>query len=398
VGKGDLNANETEASRVSALKPSREMMWELIEALRDGSGARAFVAIRSAHISGVSYNSIGAVGAEFLEDLAASGVRVKVRTTVNPGCADVHVNRYGIDRRTIRNQRRIVESFRRIGAETTLSCTPYEGGRRPSPGEHIAWAESSAVIYANSMFGARTNRESGISALAAAVTGKSPNYGMHVRGNRAPDVRVEVDVGDIDEAMSGALGYLLGTGFGSAIPFVSGVRFRERYKMKSLLAAASTAGPMSLIHIDGITAQIEWARRRAPEKVELRIGMDDIEAMRGHLSYDSGEPDSILLGCPHLSIDEMGLIVKTIGDRKLDKPVFLFTSREIGVMARELGYVDVLERAGAAMVVDSCIMWSGLRSLGLKRPATNSAKACFYLKNSMGLRPRLCNIGECLRS
>ena len=395
MGKGNLN--ESEASRVSALKPSRETMWSLIEALRDGSGARASIAIRSAHISGVSYYSIGAAGTEFLEDLAASGVRVRVRTTVNPGCADVHANPYGIDRGTMRNQRRIVESFRRIGAETTLSCTPYEG-RRPPPGEHIAWAESSAVIYANSMFGARTNRESGISALAAAVTGKSPNYGMHVRGNRAPDVRVEVEVGDIDEAMAGALGYLLGTRFGSAIPFISGVRFREKYKMKGLLAAASTAGPMPLIHVDGITAEIEWARRRAPEKVERRIGMDEIEEVRERLSCDSGEPDSILLGCPHLSIEEMELITGMIGDGKFDKPVFLFTSREIGGLARELGYADVLERAGAAIVVDSCIMWGGLRALGLKRPATNSAKACFYLKNTMSLRPRLCNIGECLRS
>lgn len=394
---GKRNLNESEASRVSALKPSRETMWNLIEALRDGSGARAFVAIRGAHISGVSYSNIGDAGVEFLEDLAASGVRVKVRTTVNPGCADVHANPYGIDGRTIKNQRRIVESFRRIGAETTLSCTPYEG-HRPSPGEHIAWAESSAVIYANSLLGARTNRESGISALAAAVTGKSPNYGMHVKGNRAPDVRVEVEIGDIDEARAGALGYLLGTEFGSAIPFVSGVRFREKYKMKSLLAAASTAGPMPLIHVDGVTAEIEWARRRAPEKVEGRIGMDEIEEMREHLSCDSGEQDSILLGCPHLSIEEIDLVARAIGDRKFDKPVFLFTSREIGGLAKELGYVDVIERAGAAIVVDSCIMWSGLRALGLKRPATNSAKACFYLRNTMGLRPRLCNIGECLRS
>lgn len=389
--------NEAEALRVSALKPSRETMRDLIEALRYGSGARASIAIRGAHISGVSYYSIGAAGTEFLEDLAASGVRVRVRTTVNPGCADVHANPYGIDRGTMRNQRRIVESFRRIGAETTLSCTPYEG-RRPPVGEHIAWAESSAVIYANSMFGARTNRESGISALAAAVTGKSPNYGMHVRVNRAPDVMVEVEDGDIDEARAGALGYLLGTRFGSAIPFVSGIRFREKYKMKGLLAAASTAGPMPLIHVDGITAEIEWARRRAPEKVEGMIGMDEIEEVRERLSCDSGEPDSILLGCPHLSIEEMELVARTIGEGKFDKPAFLFTSREIGGLARELGYADVLERAGASIVVDSCILWGGLRALRLKRPATNSAKACFYLKNTMGLRPRLCSIGECLRS
>lgn len=360
------------------------------------------MAIRSAHISGVSYNNIGDAGTEFLEDLAAAGVRVKVRTTVNPGCADINANPYGIDRRAIRNQRRIVESFREIGAKTTLSCTPYEG-HRPSLGEHIAWAESSAVIYANSMLGARTNRESGISALAAAVTGKSPNYGMHVRGSRAPDVRIEVDIGDsdididIDEARAGALGYLLGTRFGSAITFVSGVRFRERYKMKSLLAAASTAGPMPLIHVDGITAETEWARRKAPEKVECRIGMDEIEETRERLSCDSEEPDSILLGCPHLSIEEMELIARGMGERKFDKPVFLFTCREIGRLAKELGYVDVIEKAGAAIVFDSCIMWSGLRALGLKRPATNSAKACFYLKNTMGLRPRLCSISECLR-
>jgi len=388
--------NESGASRVSTLKPSSETMWRLIEALRGGSGARNLVAIRSAHISGVSYSNIGIAGIEFLEDLAASGVRVKVRTTVNPGCADIYANPYGIDGDTIKNQRRIVESFRKIGATTTLSCTPYEG-HQPFLGEHIAWAESSAVIFANSMFGARTNRESGISALASAVTGKSPNYGMHMRKDRVPNVRVEVDIGDIDEARAGALGYVLGTKFGSTIPFVKGVRFREKHKVKGLLAAASTAGPMPLIHIDGVTAEIGWARRKVPEKVEHRIGMDEIEEAVEHLSCDSEEPDSILLGCPHLSLEEIDLVVREMGDRKFDRPAFLFTCREIGRLAKDLGYVDKIERAGAAIVVDSCIIWSGLKALGLKRPATNSAKGCFYLRNAMGLRPRLCSVRECLR-
>jgi len=383
-------------SRVSALKPSSKMMWKLIEALRDGSGARTFVAIRNAHISGVSYDNIGDSGREFLEDLAAAGVRARIRTTLNPGCADIDSNPYGIDERTILNQRRIVEAFRKIGVDTTLSCTPYEE-HQPLLGEHIAWAESSAVIYANSIFGARSNRESGISALAAAVTGKSPNYGMHIKRNRIPDVRVDVDVEDIDEARAGALGYLLGTRIGSSIPFVSGVGFRERYKLKSLLAAASTAAPMPLMHIEDITAEMEWGRRMAPKEVENRIGMDEIEETRERLSCDSEEPDSILLGCPHLSIEEMSLLVRDLGDRKFDKPVFLLTCRQISRLAKELGYIERLERAGATIIVDSCILWSGLKSLGLKRPATNSAKACFYLRNSMGLRPRLCSIRECLR-
>jgi predicted aconitase len=381
---------------VGALKPSREMMCELLEALRKGSGASDFVTVEGAHISGVSYDNIGDAGREFLEDLADAGVKARIRTTVNPGCASIDSNPYGIDERTIRNQRRIVRAFRRMGVNTTLSCTPYEE-RQPLLGEHIAWAESSAVIYANSICGARSNRESGISALAAAVTGKSPNYGMHIKGNRAPQVRVEVEAQDMDEARAGALGYLLGTKIGSAIPYVSGVAFRERYKLKELLAAASTAAPLPLVHIEGITAEMEWGRRRAPQEVEYRIGREEIEEMRERLSCDSEEPDCVLLGCPHLSIEEMSLLVRGLGDRKFDRPVFLLTCRRIATLAKELGFVKRLEGAGAAVMVDSCILWSGLKALGLKRPATNSAKACFYLRNSMGLRPRLCSIGECLR-
>jgi hypothetical protein len=373
------------------------MMESLVEALREGAAARGFITIGNAHVSGVSYANIGDAGREFLEDLAKAGVKVRASTTINPGCAEIAPERYGIDAATIGNQKRIISAFSKIGVDTTLSCTPYEESP-PMPGEHIAWAESSAVIYANSMFGARSNRESGTSALASAITGKSPNYGMHITGNRAPDTRVEVDAGEIDEARAGALGYLLGSRLGASIPFISGIKWGASYKLKAMFAAASTAAAIPLMHVGAITAEAEWARRRAPGRTALRVGVREIEAMREEISCDSDEADCVLLGCPHLSLAEFDMVSRCIGNGRLVKPAFLFTSRRIRRLAKELGYVEKLERSGAEVIADSCILWSGLRSLGLSRPATNSAKACYYLRNSMGLKPKLCNLHDCIRA
>ncbi|MGQ9513467.1 MAG: aconitase X catalytic domain-containing protein [Thermoproteota archaeon] len=380
---------------MSVPKPSYETMERLIQILREGSGAKRCIPITSAHISGVSYANIKDAGKDFLEDLARSGIKVKVMTTTNPGCAELNSNRYGLDRNLVENQRRIVEALRKIGAEATLTCTPYEN-HRVRFGEHIAWAESSAVIYANSILGACSNRESGISALAAAVTGKTPKYGMHIAKNRVPKVKVKIKAVDLDEARMGALGYLLGRRFGAEVPFLSGVVAIDKRKVKALLAAASTAAPMSLVHIERVTAEERWASKYATRRTEHKIGREEVEEERERLSCDHIEPDCVLLGCPHLSIEEMAQLAKEISGRRLRKPTFLFTSRHTADLARSLGYVKALERSGASILTDTCILWSGLENLGLKKPATNSAKACFYLRNAMGLKTKLCSALECI--
>ncbi|MBO3802310.1 MAG: aconitase X catalytic domain-containing protein [Candidatus Brockarchaeota archaeon] len=378
-------------------KPSYETMEKIIEVLRYGSGAKGCVPIKSAHVSGVSYANIKEAGMEFLEDVAKSGVKVKVATTTNPGCAEIGArsNRYGLDKELIENQRRIVRALEKIGAEATLTCTPYEC-RRVGFGEHVAWAESSAVAYANSVLGARSNRESGISALASAVTGKTPLYGMHVAKNRVPKARVEVEAGELDEARMGALGYLLGAKLGSEVAFLSGVGRCDKTKIKCLLAAASTAAPVSLVHVEGVTAEEEWAGKLAPRRAEHTIGMEEIEEQREKLSFDSADPDCALIGCPHLSLEELARLAEENSGRKFGKPAFLFTSRRVAELARRKGYAGKLERSGASILVDTCVMWSGLGRLGLERPATNSAKACFYLRNAMGLKPKLCSARDCL--
>lgn len=379
-------------------KPSYEMMKKIVEVLREGSGARECIKIKSAHISGVSYANIKDAGKEFLEDVAKSGVKVKVKTTTNPGCAEIENGQkiYRLGRELIEKQRRIVEALKEIGAEATLTCTPYEN-YEIGFGEHIAWAESSAVVYANSIFGACSNRESGISALASAITGITPRYGMHVRKNRVPKVRVHVDSEDLDEARMGALGYLLGTRLGADVPFISGIYTDEKGKLKSLLAAASTAAPVSLVHIEKVTAEEKWASKLAPRRAELKIGDDEIEEQREKLSFDSIDPDCILLGCPHLSLEEIEQLLKESSGKRFGKPTYIFTSRYVAELARNRGYIEKLERSGASILVDTCILWSGLDRLGLKRPATNSAKACFYLRNAMGLKPKLCSMRDCLR-
>src|SRR5512138_1606926 len=166
---------------------------EILTALGTIYAAERMVPVTSVQIAGVSFDNLGEAGLEFLSEMAAGGGRVSVLTTLNPAGMDIeNWQALGIDAEFARNQERVIAAYARMGVLTPCSCTPYLFGNVPHFGEHIAWAESSAVCYANSVLGACTNREGGPSALAAALTGFTPAYGLHLEENRRPTLTVDV--------------------------------------------------------------------------------------------------------------------------------------------------------------------------------------------------------------
>src|SRR5512138_842422 len=184
---------------------------EILSALGTIYAAERMVLVASVQIAGVSFDNLGEAGLEFLSEMAAGGEQVKVLTTLNPAGMDIeNWQALGIDPEFAHNQERVIDAYARMGVLTTCSCTPYLFGNLPHFGEHIAWAESSAVCYANSVLGARTNREGGPSALAAALTGRTPRYGLHLDENRLPTLDVRVHAALRTTTEWGALGYLLG--------------------------------------------------------------------------------------------------------------------------------------------------------------------------------------------
>ena len=299
---------------------------ELLVAVGKIYGAERLVPITSAHLSGVSFKTIGEGGIDFLKEMSQD-CKVTVNTTLNPsGMDSERWKEMHVAEEFAQKQLEIIEYYGRLGVETTCSCTPYLHSNVPRKGDTIAWAESSALSYANSVIGARTNREGGPSALAASIIGKTPLYGLHLDANRGPTVVIEAEMKEdlLDYAL---LGHAVGSKIGGAIPFIRGVR-PGTDQLKMMAAAMAAAGSVALFHVDGITPDSEKQELNGLEVV--RIDERELRAFKDKIS-NGKDPDLIALGCPHLSENEMmhlAAIVK--GKRKVkDTDVWFCTSRDV---------------------------------------------------------------------
>src|SRR5437879_7396222 len=246
--------------RVDAGTEAQLKAMQILVAVGRLADAPRLVPITSAHVSGVSYEMIGDPGLEFLEDFARDG-RVSVPTTVNPLGTDLaQWQALGVPPTFAERQGRIARAYEAMGVRRSFTCTPYLIGVRPTFGEHVAWAESSAVCFANSVLGARTNREGGPAALAAAIVGATPEYGLHTDEGREPTVIVQVRVRPrgIDYSL---IGLVAGERVGEGLPYFRGFHGSEE-DLKWLGAALASSGSCGMFHLDGVTPEA----RRAPTK------------------------------------------------------------------------------------------------------------------------------------
>ncbi len=352
-------------------------LMRLLVSLGEIFGARRMVDVGSTQVSGVSYKSIGEPGLEFLEDLAREGVQVRVPTSLNPAGMDLQGWReLGIPEAFAVKQQRIMAAFGAMGITAPPTCTPYLIGSVPQPGEHVAWAESSAVIFVNSVLGARTNREGGPSALAAAVCGCTPCYGLHLDENRRPTVLVEVDARLESNADYGALGYCLGRKVRGAIPFITGIEAAGRDNLKSFGAAMAASGAVALYHARGVTPEAPEMPTAGLERI--KVGQGELDTLAAGL--DAGEtPDLVVTGCPHASLEEVAAVAGQVRGRTLRVPVWVCTSRVIKERAESEGYLARIEAAGGRIVADTCMVVSPLEELDYGVTSVDSGKAANYL-------------------
>ena len=212
----------------------REAM-EILMALAKIYNAEKMIPVKSVQVSGDSYKTIGEAGLMYVKELAEHGARVVVPTFLNPAGMDcLQWQKMGVPKNFADRQMKIIRSYSKMGIELSCTCTPYLTGVRPKKGEHIAWAESSAVVFANSVLGARTNREGGPSALAAAICGVTPNYGLHLEKNRIAEVLVDVDAKLKSINDYSAMGYYIGKIVGQRHPAFKGISNATEDKLKSL--------------------------------------------------------------------------------------------------------------------------------------------------------------------
>jgi hypothetical protein len=269
-----------------------------------------------------------------------------------------------------------MKAFEKMGIMTTATCTPYLVGNLPRFGEHIAWSESSAVSFANSVIGARTNREGGPSALAAALCGVTPNYGFHLDEKRKPNFLVKVAAELKDNADFGALGCYVGKIVKDGVPYFRGIKEADVDQLKALGAAMAASGAVALYHVEGITPEASQFSTDGLETIEV----GDKEINETYKALNTGaDPDIIMLGCPHASLKEIATLAFKLEGRKLRKPLWICTSRFTKEAATRMGATEIIEKAGGKVVADTCTVVSPIERMGYKTTAVNSGKAANYL-------------------
>ena len=360
--------------------PATRKAMEILTTLGSIYGADQMTPVTSVQISGVSYDNLGEAGLHFLAEMADGGGQARVLTTLNPAGMDVaNWQAMGIPADFAIQQQRVIEAFAHMGVVTTCTCTPYLAGNVPHFGEHIAWAESSAVCYANSVLGARTNREGGPSALAAALTGFTPAYGFHDPQNRLPTVSVRVDVPIDTTAGFGALGKVIGERLEARgqerVPYITGITEATLENLKSFCASIATYGGVALFHMQGITPE---ASQYAPPGASFHINQSDLDTALSEMSDASpDEIDFVSLGCPHLSIKEIARIAALLQGKKVKKTFWITTARPTKQLADIAGYTKIIEESGALFATDTCCVVAPIRGR-FTALATDSAKACYY--------------------
>ena len=365
---------------------------EILLALGKIYDAGRFIPVSSAQVAGVSYKNLGDAGLEFLEDWAAKGAKVRIPTTLNPAGIDIeNWKRLGISDEFAQKQIRVIEAYKNMGIQPSCTCTPYLVGNLPKQGEHVAWSESSAVSYANSVIGARTNREGGPSALAAAIAGRTPEYGLHLDENRKANLLVEVGCKVENVADFGALGYIIGKKCGNSIPYFKGIKQADSDQLKSLGAAMAASGAVALYYVEGSTPEAKLGTT-PPETLTIENLDDGYES----LNSDAQDIDLVAIGCPHASLNELKKISNLLDGKKIKSELWITTSRKIMLAAGN--EVAKIESSGAKVVADTCMIVAPVEELGFKTMATNAGKAAFYAPSHCNLNVRFGTLEQCINA
>ncbi len=368
---------------------------EILIALGDIYGAENLISVSSVQVAGVSYHNLGDAGLEFLNEMAKDG-RVRVLTTLNPAGMDLEDwKKLGISEEFAEKQQLVIDAFRKMGIITSCTCTPYLIGNLPTYGEHVAWSESSAVTFANSVIGAKTNREGGPSALAAAFVGKTPSYGLHLETNRVPEVHVGVRVKLEKFSDWGALGYCVGKKAENKIPYITGIEAADLDELKSFCASVVTYGSKPLFYMEGITPGSE--RYQHPkERVVVENG--DIKEAYESINDDVDFIDFVCVGCPHASIKEIADIARLLKDKQVspNTEFWVATSRSMKQLADKRGYTKTIEEAGGIFACDTCMAVAPLKGR-FRTVATTSAKGCYYSRTN-NMKTKLGSLEECIEA
>ena len=408
-GPAGLVLGDTDRSLLAGESgPAAQIAMRILARSAPLYGASSFLSITRAHIDGVILS--GWAGLEFAERLADLGGKVVVPTSLNVMSMDRERWReWGQEPAYADRAFRLGNAYVRMGATPTFTCAPYQTAAVPAFGEQVAWSESNAVAFANSMIGARSNRYGDYLDICCALTGRAPAAGLHLAEHRLATVVIELaplpaDLMERDDFYP-VLGYLLGTLVGNDVPAVTGLEARPTVdQLKSLAAAAASSGSIAMLHLVGITPEAATLAEATGGKSPVRtlsIGLADLSQARAALTTARGEElDVVAFGSPHCSLAEcQTLAVLMHGQRAASGvDVFITTSKAVRDLLDRSGDLRVLESFGARVTADTCIVVAPLVRPTARVLMTNSAKYAHYGPGLLGVESVFGTTEECVSS
>lgn len=380
-----LTGNESDALDGKAGE-SMASAYRILVAIGEATGAERLVPVKWAHVSGVNYNTIGDAGLAFLEEFS-SQARTAVRTTINPMGYD-RFKPGSIPERFREKQTRIVSAYEKMGVEESFTCTPYEVFEAPERGTAVSFAESNAAVFANSVQGLMTNKESALSALASAITGKAPLSDLRARGSKQPGTAVRADFEFENELDYGLLGYFAGKVVKESSVSLRGIRMPSTVEAKALSGGMGTSGSCGMFTL---------GNDDDPSKETVSFGKREAEEIRSELSTAS-DGDIITLGSPQFGLGELKLLSSLVEGKKFTRPCMIFCSRAIHMQAQRIGITGRLEKAGAEFKCDSCACLTPYVTRDeFDSVVANSVKGAYYLNHSNRVKVALKDIGTIAR-
>ena len=388
--------------------PATQLAMSILVRMADVYGASALMDVSQAHIDSTIY--LGDATLEFAERLASLGARVAVPTSLNvSGVDECGWKDWAVSPEWAAKAARQMLAYEKMGASPTWTCAPYQTKMRPSFGQQVAWGESNAIAFANSVIGARTERYPDLLDVCCAITGRVPAVGLHLTENRSGQLLLRLEGVPFslqeDDQFFAVLGHLVGARAGDAIPVIDGVAVRpDEDQLKAFAAAAASSGRVALFHMVGITpeaATLDAAFQGHPVPAATPITTDDLRAARKELTTADGRDlDMVILGSPHFSVAEFRQLAPLVAGRRAHPRVkFLITSgRLMKQLAEEAGVLAPIVAFGAQITLDTCILASPMLPPEIQTLMTNSAKYAYYAPSLLNTRVTFGSLADCVQS
>jgi hypothetical protein len=381
-----------------------QLAMELLVQIGEAQSAPDLIDISAAHIDSCLYH--GTAGLDFAKALVSGDARVRVPTTLNVSSLDLlHPDLFRGPESDAVAARELMDAYVAMDCSPTWTCAPYQLAARPEAGEQIAWGESNAIVFANSVLGARTERYGDFTDICCAVTGRAPNVGLHTDEGRLATLIVELDLdaSALDEdVFYPLLGQILGLVAGTEIPVVVGLDKRAgEDQLKAVGAAAASSGAVAMFHAVGVTPEAPTLSAATGGRADVRTAKvtdeDFAEAMRS-LSRDSGRLGAVSVGTPHFSAPELRRLCDLTRDRRAVVPFYVNTSRDTLAAIEDEGLHDQLRGFGATFVVDTCTYITPIMGAVDGVVLTNSGKWAYYAPGNLGVEVAFGSLEDCVES